>query len=175
MDRTEDLRERAAADFQGARTRFEAFERFYRALDDGGRRYLAGESARYKGALREVQALILPAVRTVCPNCDPQCCRLYTPERSIYIAGTVGGFHLQDYLLARCDLPWPEPRYENAARNLCPFWEGGCRLPPEGRSYLCIQYFCNSLEKVLDMAAVTAALKRLQGVLETFSVGRCLG
>ncbi len=174
MGQANELRERAAADFGEARKRFEVYEKFYRSLRGDAREYLRRESRNYKRSLREIQARILPRVREICPACENQCCKLYTPERSIYIAGTVGGFHLNDYLLARCDEKWPGPRYENAERNLCPFWDGGCILPIDGRSYLCIQYFCDDLQKNLAMEAVTESLGKLRTILDAFSIGKCM-
>lgn len=174
MDQADHLRDRAAADFREARKRFAVYEKFYRSLSNEARDYLHRESHKYKRSLREIQARILPRVREICPVCDNQCCKLYTPERSIYIAGTVGGFSLNDYLLARCDETWPDPRHENAERNLCPFWNRGCILPIDGRSYLCIQYFCDSLKKKLAMDAVTESLGKLRTILDSFSIGQCM-
>lgn len=174
MDQADNLRERAAADFRAARTRYALYEKFYRSLSSDARAYLRDESRQYKRSLEEIRSLILPAVSKTCPVCRNQCCKLYTPERSIYIAGTVGGFHLNDYLLARCDETWPDPRYENAENNLCPFWDGGCILPGHCRSYLCIQYFCDDLQKNLAMEAVTESLGRLKTILEAFAIGKCM-
>jgi len=169
-----DSADRVGQDFRAARQRFELFERFYRSLGGGGREYLRAESARYKRSLLEIQRLILPAVAKLCPACETQCCKLHLPELSIYIAGTVGGFALSDYLLVRCDTALPDPCYPNAEKNLCPFWKAGCILSPDCRSFLCIQYFCETLRKNLDMAAVESSVGRTKAVLDSFSIGRCM-
>ena len=166
--------DRISTDFRAARQRFELYERFYRSLYGRARDYLRAESARYKRSLLEIQQMILPAVAKLCPDCETQCCKLYTPELSIYIAGTVGGFGLNDYLLVRCDTILPDPCYPNAEKNLCPFWKAGCILPPDCRSFLCIQFFCEKLRKNLDMAAVEQSLGKTQAILDSFSIGRCM-
>jgi hypothetical protein len=166
--------ERAVSDFKAARQRFELYEKFYLSLSDRARRYLKSESIRYKRSLREIQYLILPAVRKMCPTCDKHCCRLYTPELSIYIAGTVGGFGIADYLMIRCDGILPDPCYENAVKNLCPFWDEGCILPVDCRSFLCIQFFCDKLKNTLDMDTVTESLGKVRGILDSFSIAKCM-
>ena len=166
--------DRIGQDFRAARQRFELYERFYRSLSGRAREYLRAESARYKRSLLEIQQLILPAVEKLCPACETQCCKLYTPELSIYIAGTVGCFGLGDYLLVRCDAVLPDPCYPNAEKHLCPFWKDGCILPPDCRSFLCIQFFCERLKQNLDMASVGASLGRTKAILDSFSIGRCM-
>ena len=165
---------RAISDFKAARERFELYEKFYLSLSGRAKQYLRNESKRFKGSLKETQDLILPSVRKICPSCDIQCCKLYTPELSIYIAGTVGGFDLKDYLLVRCDQELPDPCYENAEKNLCPFWDVGCILPVDCRSFLCIQFFCDKLQKELNMELVSESLDRIRDLLNNFSIGNCM-
>jgi hypothetical protein len=174
MHQKDSLMERAVSDFKTARQRFELYEKFYLSLSDSARRYLRNESIRYKKSLRGIQDLILPCVREICPTCEVQCCRLYTPELSIYIAGTVGGFGIADYLMIRCDEILPDPCYENAEENLCPFWDEGCILPVDCRSFLCIQFFCDKLKNALDMEAVTDSLEKTRGILDSFSIAKCM-
>jgi len=174
MDQADSLGKRALADFKAGRARFELYERFYRSLSPQARQYLGRESKKYKEALRAVQALILPAVREFCLICETPCCRLDSPETCIYTAGTVGGFDLNDYLLVRSDTILPAPRYENAEKNRCPFWEKGCTLPLDCRSSVCTQYFCDNLRRKLDMDAVTEAVARMQTILDTFSIRQCM-
>ncbi len=50
----------------------------------------------------------------------------------------------------------------------------GCILPPDCRSFLCIQFFCERLKQNLDMAAVGASLGRTKAILDSFSIGRCM-
>ncbi|MBN2398996.1 MAG: hypothetical protein JXI33_01505 [Candidatus Aminicenantes bacterium] len=120
-----------------------------------------------------VQEVILPAVRNHCPSCPyGTCCRLDTPELSIYIAGTIGCFGLIDYLLVRCDTELPEPDFRNGRRNLCAFWDNGCRLPPDCRSLLCLQFFCEPLRSDLDMNLVNDRLAVLKSVVDNFSLAR---
>jgi len=174
MHQKNGLKERAVSDFKAARERYELYERFYQSLSDKARIYLRNESKKYKKFLRDIQELILPIVKEHCPVCDIQCCKLYTPELSIYIAGTVGGFNLNDYLLIRCDEILPDPCYENAEKNLCPFWDSGCILPVDCRSFLCIQFFCDKLKSSLDMEAVTESLRKIQTILDSFSIAKCM-
>ena len=159
---------------KAAKKRFELYEKFYLSLNDNAIKYLINESKKYKRSLKEIQELILPGVREICPACEVQCCRLYTPELSIYVAGTVGGFGLKDYLLIRCDEILPDPCYENAEKNLCPFWDSGCILPVDCRSFLCIQFFCTKLKNTLDMEAVTESLRKIQAILDSFSIAKCM-
>ncbi len=174
MHKEDGLMDGAISDFKAARQRFELYEKFYLSLSDRARQYLRNESIRYKRSLSEIQDLILPGVREICPACDRHCCRLYTPELSIYIAGTVGGFHIADYLMIRCDEILPDPCYENAVKNLCPFWDKGCILPVDCRSFLCIQFFCDKLKNALDMEAVTGLLEKTRGILDSFSIAKCM-
>ena len=157
------------ANFQAARERFALYEKFYLSLHNQARNYLREESGKYKIFLKEIQDMIMPAVERICPACE-QCCRL----APIYLTGTVGCFNLVDYLLARCDTALPRPRYKNMEVDLCPFWDQGCILPVDSRSFACLNFFCDKLEKELDMEPVLAALDRARAVLERFSIGRCM-
>jgi len=166
--------DRALLDFKTAREKYEIYERFYQSLSDKARTYVRKESKKYKKSLREIQELILPIVNEHCPVCDIQCCKLYTPELSIYIAATVGGFDLKDYLLVRYDQALPDPCYENTEKNLCPFWDVGCILPVDCRSFLCIQFFCDKLKQELNMKLVLKILDKTQAILNNFSIGNCM-
>lgn len=168
------LHDQMVLDFKKARKRFELYEKFYFSLSNKAKRYLRGKSKEYRRCLIDIQELILPGVRRICPTCRIQCCRLYAPELSVYIAGSVGGFDLVDYLLIRCDKIIPEPCYENAEKNLCPFWAEGCILPVDCRSFLCIQFFCDSLKEELDMEPISKSLEKIQAVLNSFSIGACM-
>jgi hypothetical protein len=174
MHQKDSLTERAVSDFRAARQRFELYEKFYLSLSDRARQYLKRESIRYKTSLREIQTLILPYVRETCPTCDRHCCRLIAPELSVYTACTVGGFGIADYLMIRYDEILPDPFYENTEMNLCPFWDEGCILPVDCRSFLCIQFFCDRLEKTIDMKAVKEPLRKIQAVLDAFSIAECM-
>jgi hypothetical protein len=174
MRQKDNLMDRVVSDSKAARERFEIYEKFYLSLSDNARQYLRDESKRYKRSLREIGELILSGVGKICSACDGKCCRLHIPERSHYIANTVGGFSLNDYLLARCDEIFPDPCYENAGKNLCPFWDLGCILPFDCRSILCIQFFCDKLKQELDMKPVTKSLGKTQTILDSFSIGKCM-
>jgi hypothetical protein len=170
MDNVHHLSERAVTDFKKAREKYEAFGMFYISLSHKAKQYLENKSQEYERCFIDIQRLILPAVKKVCPTCEPHCCRLSILERSIYIAGTVGGFELHDYLLAQCNNTLPDPDYEKAERNLCPFWEHDCKLPIDCRSYLCIQYFCDELKQELDMELLSEHLREIESVLNSFSI-----
>ena len=144
------------------------------SLSHEAKGYLENKSREYKRCLYDIQRLIHPVVKRICPKCEPHCCRLSTPERSIYIAGSVGGFDLQDYLLTHCNNSLPDPDYEKADQNLCPFWAYGCTLPMDCRSYLCIQYFCDELKQRLDMERINKHLKKIGSVLSSFSIAECM-
>ncbi|MEW6665088.1 MAG: hypothetical protein AB1512_07700 [Thermodesulfobacteriota bacterium] len=166
--------DKVLSDFQAARKRFEIFERFYRSLSKNAKTQLRRRSSEYKRYLKEIRGLIRPGVEKTCSTCASHCCRLYSPELSINMAGTVGGFELKDYLLARCDRPLPEPRFENAAKNLCAFWSDGCVLPVDCRSLLCTGFFCNRLSKELEMESVWKVLENIRGVVDRFSIAVCM-
>jgi hypothetical protein len=174
MDNVHPLSERVVMDFGKARDKYEVYGRFCLSLSHKAKEYLESKSQEYKRCLTDIQRLILPVVKKVCPTCDPHCCRLSIPERSIYIAGTVGGFELHDYLLAQCNNTLPDPDYEKAERNLCPFWEHGCTLPIDCRSYLCIQYFCDELKQELDMELISEHLTKIASVMSSFSIAKCM-
>jgi hypothetical protein len=168
------LNDQITLDLKEAREKYEIYGKFYVSLSQKAKGYLESKSQKYKKCLTDIQRLILPAVKKVCPTCEPHCCRLSTPERSIYIGGSVGGFDLIDYLLIQCNNRLPDPDFEKAERNLCPFWEHGCILPIDCRSYLCIQYFCDELKQELDMKLVSEHLEKIESILDSFSIGRCM-
>ncbi len=174
MNEADRLEKKILSDFKAARSRFELYEKFYSSLSHKASRYLKGKSREYKECLVSIQELILPGVRKTCPACKMPCCKLSTPERSIYVAGSVGGFDITDYLLSRYDSILPDPDYENAERNLCPFWNEGCILPPDCRSYLCIQYFCEELKSELDMRLISEELRKIESILNSFSIAECM-
>lgn len=174
MSEIDNPKDRIASDFTKALKEFELYEKFYLALSDNGIKYLKSRSRKYKQILSNIQKIILPSVKRKCSTCNPHCCHLSSPELSIYIAGSVGGFYVVDYLLIRCNTILPEPYYDNAEKNLCPFWKDGCILPVDCRSYLCIQYFCDKLKEELDMALVSKYLEKAKLVLNNFSIGECM-
>jgi hypothetical protein len=174
MDNVHNRSERIIKDFKKAREKYEVYGKFYRSLRHKAREYLESKSQEYKRCLTDIQHVIFPVVNRVCPLCDPHCCRLSTPERSIYIAGSVGGFELHDYLLTHCNDTLPDPDYGKAEKNLCPFWEHGCILPMDCRSYLCIQYFCDELKQELDMKTISEYLSKIESVLMDFSIAECM-
>jgi hypothetical protein len=174
MDNVDSPSEKVVADFKMAREKYEIYRRFYVSLSHKAKEYLENKSQEYKKCLTDIQRLILPVVKKICPTCQPHCCRLSTPERSIYIAGSIGGFDLYDYLLTQCNNTLPDPDYEKAEQNLCPFWEDGCRLPTDCRSYLCIQYFCDELKQQLDMELISGHLRKIESVLRSFSIAECM-
>lgn len=161
-------------DFKQARKEFNFYEKFYQGLSDNAKKYLKDESIKYKKVLSNIQEIILPSVRQICPTCSIQCCKLHTPELSIYIAGTVGGFRCVDYLLVRCDTDFSGPCYENAEKNLCPFFKDGCNLPSDCRSYSCIRYFCDDLKNEVDMEYISKCLEEAASILTNFSLRDCL-
>jgi len=162
------------SDFKKAQKKFELYEKFYLGLSENGKKYLRHQSKIYKTLLLDIQEIIVPSVKRNCPICEIQCCKLYTPELSIYVAGTVGGFDCVDYLLIRCDTILPDPCYENAEENLCPFWADGCILPLDCRSYLCTQYFCDKLKEELDMQLISKYLEKVEFILNNFSIQECM-
>lgn len=156
-----------------ARERYESFELAYRVLQPEGKAYLRRQSEAYKKAVLDLQRLILPVVRRLCPACPHgTCCRLQSPDLKIYIARTVGGFELTDYLLARDGEKLPAPDYANNSENLCAFWDRGCRLPSAARSLLCLQYFCPSLRRELDMDLIELRLGKIRSIANGFSLVR---
>jgi hypothetical protein len=169
------LNKKKLLDFNSAREKFEAFEFTYRVLRPDDLNYLRKQSAAYKRTVMAVQELILPVVRECCPHCvHGTCCRLHSPELGIYIAGSVGCFSLTDYLLARCGSELPAPNFANNRQNLCAFWDNGCRLKPDCRSLLCLQFFCEALRRNLDMELVNRRITAVQSVVNNFSLGQLL-
>jgi hypothetical protein len=168
------IQDRIILDFKEAKQKFELYERFYIGLSVNAKQYLKKQSTEYKNILLDLQHIILPSVIKECPTCKIQCCKLNTPELSIYVAGSVGCFSFVDYLLARCDTVLPTPNYENAEKNICPFFADGCILPANCRSYLCIQYFCDDLKKEIDMQTVSKYLQKLKFVIDNFSTAICM-
>ena len=162
-------------DYELAQEKFKGFELAHRVLRPEDLIYLREQSVVYKKAVLAVQEIILPAVRKNCPVCPyGTCCRLSTPELSIYIAGSVGGFGLTDYLLVRCDSKLPAPDFANGPRNLCAFWDNGCRLPLDCRSLLCLQFFCQPIRRDLDMGLVNNRIAKVQAVVNDFSMSQLL-
>lgn len=163
------------ADFTAAWEEFQCFETAYRLLLPGDLAYLEKRSARYKRAVSRLQRCILPAVRKHCPVCaHGTCCRLHSPELKIYIARSVGGFTFVDYLLVRHAYEFPAPDLKNVEKNICAFWENGCRLDPDARSLLCLQYFCETLRGSLNMVKVDNLLADVRAVVGGFSLQRLM-
>lgn len=168
--------ERMIEDANTAIEKYRGFEFAYRLLQGKDLDYLRKMSRAYKQAVSALQELILPAVQAECPHCQyGTCCRLYSSKLKIYIARSVGGFEFRDFLLARCDSQLPEPDLTNRAKNFCAFWENGCRLNPNCRSLLCLQYFCEPLQRRLDMNEVNRRLALVQNVVDQFSLQRLFG
>ena len=174
MREIDTLKDKIASDFTKALKEFELYEKFYLSLSDNGKKYLKSQSTKYKQILSDIQKVILPSVKANCSTCNPNCCHLSLPELSIYMAGSVGGFCVADYLLVRCDTVLPTPYYDNAEKNRCPFYRNVCILPVDCRSCLCIQYFCDQIREELDMALVSKYLERAKSLLNNFSIGNCM-
>jgi hypothetical protein len=169
------LNKKILRDYNSAREKFKSFEFAYRVLRPDDLLYLREQSAAYKRTVLTLQELILPVVRKHCPSCAyGTCCRLHSPELSIYIARSIGCFTVVDYLLVRCDTELPEPNFDNSVRNLCAFWDNGCRLRPDCRSLLCLQFFCESLRCDLDMILVNERIAAVQSVVNNFSMSQLL-
>jgi hypothetical protein len=168
-----DLNENILRENEFAQKKYRSFEFAFHVLQKDDLFYLREQSVAYRKAVQAIQKLIMPKVGTVCPRCPHgTCCRLYSPELNIYIAGSVGGFGLTDYLLVRCAGELPEPNFANSRLNLCAFWDNGCRLKPDSRSLLCLQYFCEPLRRVLEMEIVNRRVAELKVVVKNFSMSR---
>ncbi len=174
MSHWEFIKQDALREFKNARKSWDYYELFYQGLSSQAKEYLQSQSREYKQYLNELQAIVLPVVSETCPVCATQCCHLVTPELSIWVAGLVGCFRMVDYLLARCDTEFPVPKLENAESNLCPFWDQGCVLPIDSRSWLCIQFFCDPLKTRLDMQKVDPLLEKINAIIINFSLQKCM-
>jgi len=175
MRKANNLKDRMPAEIKFAQEKFEWYEKVYRSISGKGKKYLQIKSKEYKKIVHDFQELILPSIKKNCPGCDNFCCKLYNPDRSIYIAGSVGVLGLADYLLVRCDTVLPMPHFENMEKNFCSFWADGCILPPDCRSYRCIRWFCDKLKKELDMQIISKYREMLKSFIEDFSIPGCLG
>jgi len=174
MSDTNNLQRKLQHDIQLARKKFEGYEKLYMGLAGDGKKYLRNQSKTYKRGVLDIQQLILPSVQRNCPSCI-NCCKLYTPELSIYIAGSLGCFDFVDYILVRSDTVLPDPNFSNMEDNLCAFWEEGCILPIDSRSFSCTKYFCDRLKKELDMKIISEQLQLLDCLMKDFSIKKCLG
>lgn len=174
MSVTNNLKRELQHDIQLARKKFEGYEKLYAGLCGDGKEYLQSESKKYKKTVLNIQQLILPSIRRNCPSCI-NCCKLDTPELSIYIAGSLGCFDFVDYILVRCDTVLPDPNFDNMEDNLCAFWADGCLLPHDCRSFSCTKYFCDTLKKELDMKVISGHLQLLELLMQDFSIKKCLG
>lgn len=168
------MQKKILQDSELARQQFELFERIYLNLKVNEKKYLKSNSIEYKKTLASIQEIILPAIKKNCPVCKIQCCKLHCPENKIYIAGTVGCFEISDFLLVRCDTILPEPKYENAKKNLCPFWAHGCILPIDCRSLPCIQFFCDKLKKELNMKKIACHLEHAKSIVNKCTIQKLL-
>ena len=173
MAKVNDMEKRLLKDMQLAKRKFECYEKMYIGLSEDGKKYLQAQSRLYKRKVSEIQRIILPALTNNCPTCI-NCCKLHTPELSIYIAGSIGCFQFIDYILVRCNNTLPNPKFKNIKLNLCPFWDDGCILPGDSRSYLCTKYFCDKLKKELDMRVISEHLEDLKSIIKDFSIKNCL-
>jgi len=174
MCKTNNLSRDVQHDIQMARKKFEGYEKLYMGLAGDGKKYLRNQSKEYKNTVLDVQQIILPSVEQNCPSCI-NCCKLYTPELNVYIAGSLGCFDFIDYILVRCDTVLPDPIFKNMEHNLCAFWAEGCILSIDCRSFLCIKYFCDDLKKEIDMNVIAEYLDTLKSVIDSFSIQKCLG
>ena len=93
MSETNNLKRELQRDIQLARKKFEGYDKLYAGLSGDGKKYLQNESKKYKRTVLDIQQLILPSVQRNCPSCI-NCCKLDTPELSIYIAGSLGCLQL---------------------------------------------------------------------------------
>lgn len=160
--------------FKDARKKFDLCEKFYLGLSLNAKRYLRDQSEQYKGIILAIQEMILPVVQRNCPTCPHFCCRLHAPQLQIPECDCVGWFGHIDYLLVRCDTILPDPCYENAEKNICPFWSDGCTLPIDCRSFRCIKFICDRLERELDMQLFYKYEERMESVLAGFSIRQCM-
>ena len=174
MSETNNFKRDLQHDIQMARKKFEGYEKLYMGLAGDGKKYLRNQSKEYKNTVLDVQQIILPSVEQNCPSCI-NCCKLYTPELNVYIAGSLGCFDFIDYILVRCDTVLPDPIFKNMEHNLCAFWAEGCILSIDCRSFLCIKYFCDDLKKEIDMNVIAEYLDTLKSVIDSFSIQKCLG
>lgn len=174
MRKANDSKERLLTDIKLAQKKFECYEKIYTGLAEDGKRYLQSQSKLYKEKIADIQELILPSLKRNCPTCI-NCCKLYTPELSIYIAGSIGCFQFIDYVLVRCDTILPNPNFENMKNNLCPYWAEGCILPSDCRSFSCIKYFCDTLKREINMSIISEHLNVLEALYDNFSIKKCLG
>ena len=174
MHKANDSNERLLTDIKLAQKKFECYEKIYIGLGEGGKRYLRSQSKLYKERVADIQKLILPSLKRNCPTCI-NCCKLYTPELSIYIAGSIGCFYFSDYILVRCDTILPNPDFENMKNNLCAYWAEGCILPSDCRSFLCIRYFCDTVKNEINMTIISEHLNVLKAIYDNFSIRKCLG
>jgi hypothetical protein len=174
MRKANGSKKRLLTDIKLAQKKFECYEKIYIGLDEEGKRYLQSQSKLYKEKVANIQKLIQPSLKRNCPTCI-NCCKLYTPELSIYIAGTIGCFEFIDYLLVRYDTVLPNPNLENMKNNLCPYWDEGCILPSDCRSFSCTKYFCDALKTEIDMKIISGHLSVIEALLDNFSIKKCLG
>ncbi len=174
MRKTNDLRKQLLTHIKLAQEKFECYEKIYIGLSEDGKKYLQTQSRVYKRKVSDIQEMIFPYLNRNCPTCI-NCCKLYTPELSIYIAGTIGCFEFIDYLLVRFDTILPKPNFGNMENNLCPFWAEGCTLPSDCRSFSCTRYFCDKLKREINMKAISEHLNDLELLLDNFSIKECLG
>lgn len=170
MDELDKMADKIQADQKTARGEFEFYESVYKKMSERAKEYLKPRSREYKRTLADIREMILPAVSKICSACQSTCCLLHNQERSIYMAKTIGGFSFIDYMLSRCDTVLPEPRYQNVEKNLCSFWNDGCILPVDARSYLCVRYFCDEIKEELDMEAVSSHLEKLKSMLSDLTL-----
>jgi len=174
MKTAEPLNPTVLEDFRQARIKFELYEKFYLGLTKTAKAYLREQSAEYKKIVSDIQTIILPSVKTLCPACYPNCCRLSAPEKSVYIAGSVGCFSYVDYMLVRCETELPAPDYKNAENNLCPFSKQGCILPADCRSLTCIEYFCDKLLEEIDGKLIAKHVEKAKYIIRHFSTEDCM-
>ena len=174
MREPNNLKKQLLSDISLAQKQFECYEDIYVGINGNGKKYLQIQSAIYKKTILDVQKLIQPVVGRICPTCE-KCCKINSPEVSVYTARAFGCFDFIDYILARCDTVLPVPNFKNMQNNYCAFWLNGCILPDDCRSLMCINFFCDEIKKEFDMNVISEHLEILQSFIQKFSIQKCLG
>jgi len=152
---------------------YECFEKLYLRITGTGKEYLEYHSREYKSRAATVQQIILPSIKRKCPYCKHLCCKPYNPELSI-IFRSIGLLNFPNYLLIRCNTVLPQPKYDNLENNLCAFWENGCLLPLDCRSYACLHWFCDEVQKEININLLSKDLDALKVIVDNLSINTCL-
>jgi hypothetical protein len=159
--------------FRKAIKAYECFEKLYLKITGTAKEYLEFHSREYKSRATRIQQIILPSIKRKCPYCKHLCCKPYNPELSIMFI-PIGLLNFSNYLLIRCNTVLPQPKYDNLENNLCAFWENGCLLPLDCRSYACFHWFCNELQKEININLFSKDLDTLKVIVDNLSINNCL-